>query len=102
MLIRTVSIALMTTASQRALARTRGENSARSRAWPRELVSSSSPRLFLHDLVHGRVSLFPPPPLGCFCMAPLGDAAKAAHTALWAQRHGGRVLGQERVQAKLV
>jgi hypothetical protein len=52
--------------------------------------------------VHGRVSLFPPPPLGCFCMAPLGDAAKAAHTALWAQRHGGRVLGQERVQAKLV
>eukprot|EP00966_Prymnesium_polylepis_P217283 5028679-Prymnesium_polylepis.3 len=71
----------MTTASQRELGEPRGENYARSRTWPRELVSSSS--------------------LGSFCMAPLGDAATAAHTALWAARHGGRVLGQERVQQKL-
>ena len=35
-------------------------------------------------------------------MAPLGDAAKAAHAALWSARHGGRVLGQERVQDKLI
>jgi hypothetical protein len=34
-------------------------------------------------------------------MAPLGDVAKAAHAALWQQRHGGRTLAKELVQDKL-